>query len=211
MSMSAISQTPESLPSASRPWHAQPPEAVLEAVRSTPRGLAEEEARRRREPYGPNVLQRMGRESALKLLGRQVNNPLIWVLLGAAGLAVALGKVTDGLIVLAVVVLNTLIGFVQELRASQAIEALSRMVPANTTVLRGGRKVTVPSAELVPGDVVLLASGDKVPADLRLLVARNLQVEEAALTGESVPSQKRVAPVEPEAGVGDRSSMAFGG
>ncbi|MGZ3461503.1 MAG: cation-translocating P-type ATPase, partial [Archangium sp.] len=192
-------------------WHALPPEAVLEALHGHPEGLSEAEARARLERQGPNVLQQVAGESPLKLLWRQVNNPLIWVLLGSAGLAIALGKVTDGLIVLAVVVLNTLIGFVQEFRAGKAIEALTRMVPENTPVLREGRKVTVPAAALVPGDVVLLASGDKVPADVRLLAARNLKVEEAALTGESVPSEKRAGAVAMSAGLGDRTSMAFGG
>ncbi|HEX8435846.1 HAD-IC family P-type ATPase, partial [Archangium sp.] len=193
------------------PWFALSPEAVVEALATHPDGLSESEARARLERHGPNVLQQVSGESAWKLLWRQVNNPLIWVLLASAGLAIALGKVTDGLIVLAVVVLNTLIGFVQEFRAGRAIEALTRMVPENATTLREGQKVTVPASSLVPGDVVLLASGDKVPADVRLLSARTLQVEEAALTGESVPSTKRVEPVAASAGLGDRTSMAFGG
>ncbi|MFL5358689.1 cation-translocating P-type ATPase [Archangium sp.] len=194
-----------------QPWHALPPEVALTAIQSSPGGLSDTEARARLERHGPNVLQRVAGEGPLTLLWRQVNNPLIWVLLASAGLAVVLGKVADGLIVLAVVVLNTLIGFVQEFRAGKAIEALTQMVPENATALREGHKVTVPSAQLVPGDVVLLASGDKVPADVRLLAGRNLQVEEAALTGESVPSEKRVEPVEANAGIGDRTSMAFGG
>jgi len=195
-----------------QPWHALPSEAVLKTLQVIPdEGLSEAESRARLERHGPNVLQRVSGESPLKLLWRQVNNPLIWVLLASAGLAVALGKVTDGLIVLAVVVLNTLIGFVQEFRAGKAIEALTQMVPENATVLRDGQKLTVPAAGLVPGDVVLLASGDKVPADIRLIAARNLQVEEAALTGESVPSEKRVETVAANAGVGDRTNMAFGG
>jgi Ca2+-transporting ATPase len=203
--------SPTVSPPGQRPWHALPPEAVLDTVGSSPDGLSESEARARLERHGPNVLQRVSGEGPLKLLWRQVNSPLIWVLLASATLAITLGKVTDGLIVLAVVVLNTLIGFVQEFRAGKAIEALTQMVPENATTLREGQKVTVPSARLVPGDVVLLASGDKVPADVRLLASRNLQVEEAALTGESVPSNKHVEPVEADAGLGDRTSMAFGG
>ncbi|MBN1207644.1 MAG: HAD-IC family P-type ATPase [Myxococcaceae bacterium] len=195
----------------SAPWHALPPEAALERTQSASEGLSEEEARRRLERYGPNVLHRESRNGPLRVLFRQINNPLIWVLLGAAVLAIALGKVTDGLVVLAVVVLNTLIGFIQEFRAGKAIEALSRMVPELTAVLRGGRKVTVSAAELVPGDVVLLGSGDKVPADMRLIEVRNLQVEEAALTGESVPVLKQLHPVEADADLGDRSNLVFGG
>ncbi len=131
----------------------------------------------------------------LQLLWRQINNPLIWVLLGSGTLAVLLGKMTDGLVVLSVVVINAIIGFIQEFKAGRAIEALSEMVPQNATVIREGRNVMVPAVELVPGDVVLLAAGDSVPADMRLLSLKNLQVEEAALTGESVPVEKTLAPV----------------
>ena len=133
------------------------------------------------------------------------------MLLVSSGIAVALGKVTDGLVVLAVVVLNSLIGFVQEYRASRAIEALRSMVPEYATVLRDGERHSLPVADLVPGDLVLLASGDKVPADLRLVAVKNLRIEEAALTGESVPVEKSVDPVAGDSAIGDRSSMAFGG
>ncbi|WP_342376455.1 HAD-IC family P-type ATPase [Myxococcus stipitatus] len=193
------------------PWHALSPERVFEQLDSEAGGLTDEQARERLSRHGPNVLQRQKGEGALKLLWRQVNSPFIWVLIVSAVLAVALGKVTDGLVVAAVVVLNTLIGFVQEFRAGRAIEALSRMVPENATVVRGGSKRAVPAAELVPGDVVEVASGDKVPADMRLVTSRNLQVEEAALTGESVPAAKQPAAVEVDAELGDRRSVVFGG
>src|SRR5437868_5746238 len=132
------------VPSSSSPvaWHALPREEALARVQSTAEGLSEEEGRRRLERYGPNVLHRESQNGPLRVLFRQINNPLIWVLLGSAALAMALGKVTDGLVVLAVVVLNTFIGFVQEFRAGKAIEALSLMVPEVATVLRGG-KVTL--------------------------------------------------------------------
>lgn len=192
-------------------WHALAADEVMKRLQSTSEGLSPEEGQQRLARHGPNVLERHSQNGPLRVLFRQINNPLIWVLLGSAVLAIALGKVTDGLVVLAVVVLNTLIGFVQEFRAGRAIEALSRMVPELTAVLRGGHKVTVPASELVPGDVVLLASGDKVPADLRLISVRNLQVEEAALTGESVPVMKQLRPVAEDAALGDRSNLAFGG
>jgi magnesium-transporting ATPase (P-type) len=202
---------PHAAPGESPPWHALAPEAALARIDSRPEGLAEEQARERLSRHGPNVIARQKGEGPLKLLWRQVNSPFIWVLIASAALAILMGKVTDGLVVAAVVVLNTLIGFVQEYRAGKAIEALSLMVPENATVVRGGRKVSVPAAQLVPGDVVELASGDKVPADMRLLASRNLQVEEAALTGESVPAQKHVPPVEEGAELGDRTSLVFGG
>jgi Ca2+-transporting ATPase len=191
--------------------HAETPEGVLGRLGSRPEGLASEEAARRLREHGPNVLARAAGESALQILLRQVREPLVYVLLGSAGLAVAFGKVTDGAVVLAVVVLNALIGFVQEYRAGKAIEALTAMVPETTTVLRDGTRTVVSAADLVPGDAVALASGDKVPADARLLAARNLQIEEAALTGESVPAAKQVEPVPADAALGDRTSMAFGG
>ncbi|MCY1044717.1 HAD-IC family P-type ATPase [Corallococcus sp. bb12-1] len=193
------------------PWHALPPEAVLERLSSTAEGLTEEAARERLAHFGPNEVKRERGDSAWKLLWRQINSPLIWVLIASAVLAILLGKVTDGLVVAAVVVLNTLIGFVQEYRAGKAIQALGHMVPESTTVVRDGRPVDLPASKLVPGDVVRLASGDRVPADLRLLHSRNLQVEEAALTGESVPSSKHSAAVAGDAELGDRASLAFGG
>src|SRR5215210_6452606 len=122
-----------------------------------------------------------------------------------------MGKVVDGLVVLGVVVLNTIIGFVQEYRAGQAIEALMDMVPQTATVLRSGGKATLSAAELVPGDVVQLASGDRVPADMRLVSARSLKVDEAALTGESVPVEKRIEPLVEEMPLADRNNMAYGG
>lgn len=195
----------------SESWHALAPEAVLERIRSTPEGLSEQEAQQRLAQHGPNILKRESQNSPWKVLFRQINNPLIWVLLGSAALAIGLGKVTDGLVVLAVVVLNTLIGFIQEFRAGQAIEALARMVPETVTALRGGTKISLSAEKLVPGDVVELASGDKVPADMRLISARNLQVEEAALTGESVPVRKQLPAVAENASLGDRTNLTFGG
>jgi len=181
---------------------------------SPPDGLSEEEARRRLAAHGPNLIPRGRGDGALDLLWRQINNPLIWVLIVSAVVAIAVDPTDgtkNGLVILAVVVLNTLIGFIQEFKAGKAIEALSQMVPETATVLRGGRKATIPAADLVPGDVVMLASGDKVPADMRLTHLRGLQVEEAALTGESVPTHKQLAPAPAEAGIGDRTCMVFGG
>ena len=193
------------------PWHGLGVADTFAALDSVPAGLASAEAHERLRRHGPNVLERVGGDSPLRILWRQIDNPLIWVLLASAAVAIALGKVTDGCVVLAVVVLNGLIGFVQEYRASRAIEALRDMVPEYATALRDGARQTRPVAELVPGDVVLLASGDRVPADVRLVAVKNFRVEEAALTGESVPVEKSPAAVAVDAAIGDRSSMAFGG
>jgi magnesium-transporting ATPase (P-type) len=191
--------------------HALAADAVLVELDSSLRGLSSEQVSARLAEHGPNVLERTPGDGPLRILWRQVNSPLIYVLLASSALAIALGKVVDGLVVLAVVVLNSIIGFVQEFRASRAIEALRDMVPENATVMRAGQRQTVPVSELVPGDVVHLASGDKVPADLRLAAVKSMQVEEAALTGESVPVQKSVDAVSVDAPIGDRASMAFGG
>jgi Ca2+-transporting ATPase len=206
MTHAATSSTP-----GRRAWHALTSEAALATLVSDERGLAASEAQARRFRHGPNALRRRRGPGVLALIGRQLSSPIVYLLLGSAGLALVLGKLLDGLVVLGAVVVNALIGFLQEFRAGKAIEALSRMVPQEAQVVRDGQVQSVSTAELVPGDVVLLAPGDRVPADLRLLSARNLQVEEAALTGESVPVQKAVAPVSEEAAVGDRRSMAFGG
>jgi Ca2+-transporting ATPase len=192
-------------------WHALDVAVAFAELDSSPSGLGASEAQERLRRHGPNVLERVAGDGAWRILWRQIDNPLILVLLASGAIAIALGKVTDGLVVLAVVVINGLIGFVQEYRANRAIESLRDMVPEYATALRDGARHRVPVAELVPGDVVVLASGDKVPADLRLVAVKNLRVEEAALTGESVPVEKSVAPVAPATAIGDRTPMAFGG
>jgi len=196
---------------AAEPWHALPVDAALARLGSAVEGLSAAEVARRRAEFGLNVLERARGDGPWQLLFRQIHNPLIYVLLVSAALAMAMGKGLDGVVVLGVVVLNTIIGFLQEYRAGRAIEALIEMVPDTATVVRGGVRATVPAAELVPGDIVLLQSGDKVPADLRLLTVRGLQVEEAALTGESAPVSKGTDPVAVGAVVGDRTNMAFSG
>jgi magnesium-transporting ATPase (P-type) len=195
-------------------WHSMDAERVLAEIRSAPEGLSAGEASKRLAEVGPNTLPRGKKETPLDLLWRQINNPLIWVLIASGVIAMLVDPgdgIKNGLVILAVVALNTIIGFVQEFKAGKAIEALSKMVPENVTVLRDGAKASLPAAELVPGDIVMLASGDRVPADMRLIAVRSLQVEEAALTGESVPTEKQLASVAPAAGVGDRLCMVFGG
>lgn len=198
-------------PAGGTPWHASHVADVLAELGTTREGLGTAEARSRLATVGPNVLPRARQDGPLQLLWRQIHSPLIWVLIASAALAIALGKVTDGVVVLAVVVLNTIIGFIQEYRASRALAALVDMVPEQVTVMRDGERQSVPAAELVPGDVVLLASGDRVPADMRLVALKGLSVEEAALTGESVPAGKQLDPVAADAPLGDRRSMVFGG
>ncbi|HSB22082.1 MAG TPA: HAD-IC family P-type ATPase [Burkholderiaceae bacterium] len=203
------------LPQPAEPFHARSADETLDALDSGSEGLPTAEAASRLERYGANVLPRAKRDTPLELLGRQINNPLIWVLVGAGGVAILADwhgeGLKNGVVILATVAINTLIGFVQEFKAGKAIEALSSMVPEQVAMMRDGRKTTLPASQLVPGDVVMLASGDKVPADMRLLDARSLRVEEAALTGESVPAEKQTEAIDAAALVGDRTNMAFAG
>jgi Ca2+-transporting ATPase len=192
-------------------WHAQPPEAVLQALAASAQGLTSAEAQQRRATHGPNLLPKGATQGTLTLFWAQINNPISWVLVAAGILAVVLGKQTDALVVFGAVFINAIIGFLQEYRAGREIAALAAMVAENAAVRRDGQVVSLPVAELVPGDIVNLASGDKVPADLRLLQIKNLQVEEAALTGESLPVAKQLAPVGTEAALGERTGMVYGG
>ena len=190
----------------------RPAEEVVRALgTSAEGGLDRAEAERRLGEFGPNVLERASGEGVWRILWRQVNTPLIWVLLASAALAFVLGETVDALVVLAVVVLNTVIGFVQEYRAGKEIEALTGLVPRQATALRDGRRVQVSADDLVPGDVVLLAAGDQVPADARVLTSKGLQVDESALTGESVPVEKGPEPLEDGSEIGGRSSVVHGG
>jgi Ca2+-transporting ATPase len=174
-------------------------------------GLEESEAARRLAEHGPNALPRGAAKGPLKVFLAQFHNPLVYVLLASAGLASLMGQWADAGVVLGVVVLNAIIGFVQEYRAGKELEALSSMVPERTLVVRSGLKKSVGAEDLVVGDLVLLASGDKVPADLRLVEMKSLKIEEAALTGESVPVEKKLEIVAEGASLGDRVNMAYGG
>ncbi|HUG61980.1 MAG TPA: cation-transporting P-type ATPase [Methylomirabilota bacterium] len=192
-------------------WHAEDTSASLSALDTDQKGLSESEARQRLERYGPNRLPRGERTSALMRFLMQFHNLLIYVLIAAGVLAAAIGHVTDALVILAVVLANATIGFVQEGRAEQALEAIRSMIDPHASVLRDGRRKTVAAADVVPGDIVLLEAGDKVPADLRLIRARGLRIDEAILTGESVPVDKSTEPVAVDAALGDRLCMAFSG
>ena len=165
----------------------------------------------RLQRFGANTLARSGGTSPWLIFWRQINNPIGWLLLAAGALAVALKKPTDAAVVFGAVVINAIIGFIQEYRAGKAIEALAAMIPEAATALRNGQSIAVSADGLVPGDVVTLQSGDKVPADLRLIRVKNLLVEEAALTGESLPVAKRSDAVLPDSPLGDRFCMAYSG
>jgi len=192
-------------------WHAVEASAAIAGLETGPAGLSDDEAARRLLRYGANRLPQGKRRNAMARLLLQFHNLLIYVLLAAAGLAAAIGHGADALVIVAVVLVNAAIGFVQEGRAERALEAIRRMIDPHATVLRNGRRITVAAEAVVPGDIVLLGAGDRVPADLRLIRARYLRVDEAILTGESVPVEKMTAPVAPETTLGDRVCMAFSG
>jgi magnesium-transporting ATPase (P-type) len=188
-----------------------PHEHVSAILETPPGGLAVEEAGHRLERHGPNSLPPPPRRSALRRFLAQFENFLLQILLGAVVILMAIGHYTDAAVILAVVVVNALMGFVQEGKAEQAIRAIQHMLSPQATVLRGGARLTVPAETLVRGDLVFIESGDRVPADLRLNRVKNLQIEEAALTGESLPVTKQIFPVDEAVPLGDRSSMAFSG
>ncbi len=191
--------------------HSQSPEACLSAMDASPNGLTGSEASRRLAEHGPNRLPEVvGRGPVVRFIA-QFNNVLIYVLLAAALVTATLQHWIDTGVILAVVLANAAIGFIQEGKAEAAMSAIRNMLAPHAAVLRAGERLTVDGAELVPGDVVLLEAGDTVPADLRLLDARNLAAQEAILTGESVPVEKAVTTVGADVPLGDRRSMLWSG
>lgn len=192
-------------------WYEQSAEETLIALNSTGMGLSEDEAQIRLISHGSNRLPEPVRKSSWLRFALQFHNILIYVLLGAAVITAFLHHLIDTVVILAVVFVNALIGFIQEGKAEKALEAIRTMLSPAATVLRDGERRSVASETLVPGDVVLLEAGDKVPADLRLLKAHGLTIQESILTGESVPAGKQITPVTRNASLGDRSCMAFSG
>ncbi|WP_425106949.1 HAD-IC family P-type ATPase [Ancylobacter sp.] len=204
---------PASRPSAppATEWHALPHEEVAGRLGVTSAGLTPEEAQARLRAHGPNALpEPPGRPPLLRFLA-QFNNALIYFLLAGAAAALALGHYVDAGVIVAVVLVNALVGFIQEGKAEQALRAIRNMISPHAHVVRASRRQSVQARDLVPGDLVLLEAGDRVPADTRLIRARGMRVDEAILTGESVAALKNEAAAPAEAALGDRHSMAFSG
>jgi magnesium-transporting ATPase (P-type) len=204
----------EPIPDQTRPWHALPPEQVLQSLHSSDAGLGTAEARERLQRHGPNRLAEAQPTPAWKRFLRQFHNVLIYVLIAAGVVTAALSipdpsHWIDTAVIFAVVLINAWIGYVQEGKAERALEAIRGMLSTETTVIREGQRSVIDASDLVPGDVISVRSGDKVPADARLLSARELRVEESALTGESVPVEKSPEPVEASAALGDRRPMIY--
>ncbi|MBI4021389.1 MAG: cation-translocating P-type ATPase [Candidatus Aenigmarchaeota archaeon] len=191
-------------------WHTLPEADAFAQLQSSPAGLAEDEAARRLEKLGPNELRQEKKISPLKLFLAQFRNFLILILIAATVFSFAIGEAVDGAVILVIVILNAVFGFVQEYRADKAIESLKKLTSPEAVVLRGGEMKKLPSRLLVPGDIVLLDEGSKIPADLRLLEAVNLKIDEASLTGESEPVTKKPG-VLAKAELADRVNMAYTG
>ena len=198
-------------PAARHPWHSLPAQEVLAALAAGHAGLAAEEAARRLQQYGPNRLPAAKGDSLPLRFARQFHNVLIYVLLVSALITALLAHWVDCGVIIGVVLINAIIGVIQEGKAERALDAIRNMLSPNAAVLRDGQRREIPAEQTVIGDIVLLASGDKIPADLRLIETRQLRVDEAALTGESAPVEKNTAAVDAQAVTGDRSCMAYSG
>jgi Mg2+-importing ATPase len=196
--------------SVERFW-SEPSESLFAALRSRPEGLGARVARERLRRTGPNTLRPPSRVASLRLLARQFTNPLVAILVFAAGVAVAAGDWTDASMILLILLASGLLGFVQEYRASAAVEKLRARVGARATAMRDGRPVSIPIEEVVPGDVVLLSAGSLIPADGLVVEARDLFVSQSSLTGEAFPVEKQPGPSPAEAPLAERSGCVFMG
>lgn len=184
-------------------------EELYEQFSSSEKGLSSGEASRRLQKYGPNELEEQKGDPWWKLLLNQFNSPVIWILLGAVIVSLFIGEAVDAIVIGVILVLNAVLGFIQEFKAEKAIEALKKMAGLKAVVIRDGKQVKIDAKDVVPGDVLVLETGEKVPADSRLIDASNLEAQEAALTGESNPVAKEVRDIEGQAAVGDRVNMVF--
>lgn len=192
-------------------WHSVSVEATLEHLQTSTDGLPQSSVSARLTSYGPNCLPQAARRTAFIRFLQHFHNILIYVLIGSAAITALLGHWVDTGVILAVVVANAVIGFIQEGRAEEAMDAIRHMLAPRANVIRDGERITVDGERLVPGDIVLLESGDKVPADLRLITAHGLSVQEAILTGESVPVDKQTQAVTGDTALGDRICMTYSG
>jgi P-type Ca2+ transporter type 2C len=198
-------------PDKPRNWHSLEIDKTFRSLSSGKEGLSPDEVQKRLSQYGPNKLPEGEQRSALMRFLLQFHNVLIYVLMVAAVVTALLGHWIDTWVIVAVILVNAIIGFVQEGKAEKALENIKKMLSLDAVVLRDGKRSRIDAEELVPGDVILLESGDKIPADIRLFEIRNLRVEESALTGESVAVEKVIDAAEEGAVPGDQTCMGFSG
>lgn len=193
-------------------WQLSIDETLTNLSSNAGNGLADTEVKRRLAESGPNELQSANKISPWAMLLEQFKNVLIIILLIATALSAILGHGVEAIAIAVIVLFAVVLGFVQEYRAERAIEALREMAAPTATTVRDGKEAEIPARDLVPGDIIILRAGNKIPADVRLTEAINLQIDEAALTGESVPVEKKTGSLDnPELGLGDRVNMAFAG
>lgn len=193
-------------------WHRLDAGAVIEKLGTSKTGLSTSEAGNRLNQYGPNELKAAARNTALDILLEQFKNIFVIILLIATIISAILGHGVESIAITVIVLFAVILGFIQEYRAEKAIDALRQMAAPTASVIRDGKEIELPARDLVPGDLILLSAGDKIPADARVIEAINLQIEEAALTGESLPSEKHIQPIPGEnVAVGDRKNMVYSG
>ena len=192
-------------------WHNLTIDQVLKKLNASIQGLTQADVIERQRLYGLNSLPEIKPRHAFLRFLSQFNNLIIYVLIITAVITLVLGHLVDSGVIFGVVIINALIGFIQEGKAEDALAAIRNMLSPQASVLRDGKQSTITADLLVPGDIVSLQSGDKVPADLRLLKCKNFRVQEAILTGESLPVEKQTDPVMQNAELGDRVSIAYSG
>ena len=193
-------------------WHLTSIEETLQVTDSKPVGLTAEQASERLAKHGPNLLREKKKKPAWLMLLAQFKDVMILMLIAAAIISGLVGELSDTVVILIIVLLNAVVGFIQEYRAEKAMEALKKMSAPTAAALRSGATVQIPAAELVPGDIVALEAGAMVPADLRLLESFSLKIEEASLTGESLAVEKQIEELHGEKlPLGDRTNMAYKG
>ncbi len=191
-------------------WHKLPADEVARLLDTNgAKGLDIFEVKRRHERFGPNALQQAKGKTPLQRFLMQFNQPLVYILLAAGFITALLQEWVDSGVILAVVLVNAVIGYLQEAKAIKALDALAKSMVTEAVVLRGGERMRIRAEDLVPGDIVLLKSGDKIPADLRLFELRELRVDESALTGESLPVQKQVAPLDKDTTLAERTNIGY--
>ncbi|MBN3036098.1 MAG: HAD-IC family P-type ATPase, partial [Bacteroidales bacterium] len=194
-----------------KPAHSHSVEEIYESMQTSDEGLGSEEIEHRRQEYGRNKLKEEGKKSLFSIFISQVNNPVIYLLLAAMTVSFIFGDIPEAIAIIIVIILNTVIGFWMEYRAQASLDALKKLDPLTSRVIREGKDQEIQAEELVPGDLIQLEAGDIVPADARIVSASELSVDESPLTGESLPVDKQTDPVDESVQVADRTSMLFKG
>jgi len=192
-------------------WYALEITQCLARLKTSSQGLTREEAASRLEQYGFNELAAVGKISPLTIFFRQFKSILILILIGATIISLVTGHGIDALVIFAIVLISAVLGFTQEYRAERALEALKKILSPTVVVMRDGKELTIPARETVPGDILVLREGDRVPADARLIEVINLQINEASLTGESMPVSKEIMKLSEDVSIPDRRNMVFSG